>query len=621
MTDFFNTSFDFSTSKDFGATGSDIDEEDTSTIPFSPPILAATNLMDAKNNLLEKGKVSFDLLEEKLKEHRDDTATLAADNPLLSDGEGEISSPSDDDDDDDDEEKQPMLSTKREDDYFDSELENSATTTTVPAFLPSKPFSDFNLCRPLLKALSSIGLYQATPIQIAAIPIALMGKDICGGAVTGSGKTAAFLIPVIERLMHRRKGAASATRVLIILPTRELAVQCHEVATQLASTSQGMIRVALAAGGMPLRAQEASLRTQPEIAIGTPGRLIDLLRNSQGFSLDSLEVLILDEADRMLDDGFKDELDEILRLCPSTHQRQTMLFSASMTESVDQLARLSLRKPIKLFVDGSKGLLARKLHQEFIRIREGREGDRLPILLALCKKEASTELDSEGKVSKRCIVFMPTKELAHRFRLLLGLTSSSKGDPILASELHGGLTQAERLDSLQRFRDGKVQFLVATDVAARGLDIPNVSLVLMHSMPVIYATYLHRVGRTARAGLSGRSLSLVGEGADRKILKQVQLNSTEPIRHRLINAKAMEAISKTTQKVLPALEAMLEEEREQKEMEEAERDINRAQNIIDKRDEINSRPRRTWFQSGKEKRMSNMSDSIGNVATTKKGRF
>lgn len=605
MTDFFNTSFDFSNSKDFGA--SDCEDD----ITFSPPILAANNLMDAKNNLLEKGKTSFDLLEQKLKEHRD-TTNLAEDNPLLSDGEEEVSSPSDDDDLDSIE----PISTKKEDDYFDSEME------TLPSNLPSKPFSDFNLCRPLLKALSTLGLHQATPIQAAAIPIALMGKDICGGAVTGSGKTAAFLIPVIERLMHRRKGAPSATRVLIILPTRELAVQCHEVATQLASTSQGMIRVALAAGGMPLRAQEASLRTQPEIAIGTPGRLIDLLRNSQGFSLDSLEVLILDEADRMLDDGFKDELDEILRLCPSTHQRQTMLFSASMTESVDQLARLSLRKPIKLFVDGSKGLLARKLHQEFIRIRDGREGDRLPILLALCKKEAGQgaiggDGVSDGQVGNRCIVFMPTKELAHRFRLLLGLSSSSKGEPILAAELHGGLTQAERLDSLQRFRDGKVQFLVATDVAARGLDIPNVNLVLMHSMPIIYATYLHRVGRTARAGLSGRSLSLVGEGADRKILKQVQLNSTEPIRHRLINAKAMESISKTTHKVLPALEDMLEEEREKKEMDDAERDINRAQNIIDKKDEINSRPARTWFQSGKEKRIASGTDSRSNSKRSK----
>jgi ATP-dependent RNA helicase DDX27 len=363
-------------------------------------------------------------------------------------------------------------------------------------------FSELNLSRQLLKGLSALRFERPTPIQKVAIPVALMGKDICGGAVTGSGKTAAFLIPIIERLIHRPKNLPAATRVVIILPTRELAIQCHEVAVALAKFTD--VRCCLAAGGLPMRAQQADLRCNPEIVIATPGRLIDHLRNSASFTMASVEILVLDEADRMLEDGFKDELDEIIRHTPK--QRQTILFSATMTENVTELVRLSLRKPVRLFVD-SNTAIARKLLQEFVRIREERETDRMPILLALCHRTCT----------ERCIIFFPTKELAHRFRLILGLAG------LRCAELHGGLTQSERLDALDRFKLEKVDFLTATDVAARGLDIQGVKYVLNYSMPANYKLYLHRVGRTARAGLDGCSITLVGEGADRKLLKMVIL--------------------------------------------------------------------------------------------------
>lgn len=237
-------------------------------------------------------------------------------------------------------------------------------------------FDDLGLSRALLKGVSALGFTRPTRIQASTIPFALQGKDICGGAVTGSGKTLAFLLPVLERLQYRVRGVA-ASRVLILLPTRELAVQCYEVAGKLAAFSD--VSVALVAGGLPMRPQEAELRRRPEIVIATPGRLIDHLENTPQFNLDSIEILVLDEADRMLEAGFEAELERIVAACSTG--RQTLLFSASMTENVEDLIRLAMNSPIKLFVD-AQGALAKNLAQEFVRIRESRdtETDRLSIL-------------------------------------------------------------------------------------------------------------------------------------------------------------------------------------------------------------------------------------------------
>jgi ATP-dependent RNA helicase DDX27 len=222
-----------------------------------------------------------------------------------------------------------------------------------------------NLSRPILKALTSLSFHTPTPIQAATIPVALLGKDIVGNAVTGSGKTAAFIIPMLERLLYREKGKkAAATRCLILVPTRELAVQCFEVGKKLSAHTD--VRFALIAGGLSLKAQESTLRTRPDVVIATPGRLIDHLRNSMSFNLDALDILVLDEADRMLSEGFTDELTEIVRSCPTS--RQTMLFSATMTDSIDELVRMSLDKPVRLFVD-PKRTTARGLVQEFVRVR------------------------------------------------------------------------------------------------------------------------------------------------------------------------------------------------------------------------------------------------------------
>lgn len=443
-------------------------------------------------------------------------------------------------------------------------------------------FDDLGLSRALLKGVSALGFTRPTRIQASTIPFALQGKDICGGAVTGSGKTLAFLLPVLERLQYRARGVA-ASRVLILLPTRELAVQCYEVAGKLAAFSD--VSVALIAGGLPMRPQEAELRRRPEIVIATPGRLIDHLENTPQFNLDSIEILVLDEADRMLEAGFEAELERIVAACPSSPGRQTLLFSASMTENVEDLIRLAMNSPIKLFVD-AQGALAKNLAQEFVRIRESRdtETDRLSILLALCSRSFHSG----------CIVFVPTKQLAHKFRVILGLAGLSAG------ELHGDLSQGERTAALEKFKKAELDYLVCTDVAARGLDIPGVKSVLNYAMPADYRQYLHRVGRTARAGKSGRSVSLVGE-SDRKTLKMVLKNAEIAPKQRLIDVAVLEEFRDRLESMAEDVEELLEEEKAERALQKAEKEATRAENIIQHAKEIKSRPKKEWFQSSKQK--------------------
>jgi ATP-dependent RNA helicase DDX27 len=456
------------------------------------------------------------------------------------------------------------------DDSVDVQADAEATQT----------FAELNLSKPVLKALGALGYQKPTPIQSVAIPAALAGKDICGGAVTGSGKTAAFVVPIVERLLHRPRRGPAVSRVLVLLPTRELCVQCHAVAQSIARFTD--IRVALIAGGLPMRAQEAELRARPDVVVATPGRLIDHLANTPGFSLDGLEILVLDEADRMLEEGFADELDEIMRHTP--RQRQTMLFSATMTDKIDDLIRLSLRHPVRLFVDASDSI-AKRLVQEFVRIRKDRDDDRLPIILALCKRT----------VTERAIVFMPTKELAHRMRILLGLIGLS------VVELHGGLAQTDRLESLRKFTAGEADFLVATDVAARGLDIPTVQAVINYSMPPNYKQYVHRIGRTARAGRSGRSITLVGEGADRKQLRLILKNAAEPMKHRIVAKATIAEYRRIIDDLEPDVQELMEVEKQDRLLEKAQSEVGRAENLLKHAADIKARPAKAWFQSSKQK--------------------
>uniref|UniRef100_A0A0V0ISF7 Putative DEAD-box ATP-dependent RNA helicase 28-like n=1 Tax=Solanum chacoense TaxID=4108 RepID=A0A0V0ISF7_SOLCH len=442
-------------------------------------------------------------------------------------------------------------------------------------------FIELHISRPLLRACEALGYSKPTPIQAACIPLALTGRDICGSAITGSGKTAAFALPTLERLLYRPK-IGLPIRVLILTPTRELAVQVHSMIGKLAQFMPD-IRCCLVVGGLSTKVQEAALRTMPDIVVATPGRMIDHLRNSMSVDLDDLAVLILDEADRLLELGFSAEIRELVRLCPK--RRQTMLFSATMTEEVDELINLSLNKPLRLSADPSTKRPA-TLTEEVVRIRRMREGNHEAVLLALCTKTFTSKV----------IVFSGTKLAAHRLKIIFGLLGFK------AAELHGNLTQAQRLDALELFRRQEVDFLIATDVAARGLDIIGVQTVINFACPRDLTSYVHRVGRTARAGREGYAVTFVTDN-DRSLLKAIVKRAGSRLKSRIVAEQSITKWAQVIEQLEDQVSAVMQEEREEMALRKAEMEANKAENMIAHRDEIYSRPKRTWFVTEKEKKL------------------
>ncbi|KAF5094620.1 hypothetical protein D0Z00_003472 [Geotrichum galactomycetum] len=450
-------------------------------------------------------------------------------------------------------------------------------------------FQTLNLSRPVMKGLSSLNYATPSPIQSAVIPVAVMGKDVVAGAVTGSGKTAAYLIPILERLVYLPR-KVPATRVVVLTPTRELAIQVADVGKKLGQYISGM-RFGLAVGGLNLRVQEQELKTRPDIVIATPGRFIDHVRNSPSFQVDSVEILVVDEADRMLEEGFQKELTEILQLIPT--KRQTLLFSATMNNRIKDLVQLSLHRPVRIMINPPKQA-AGGLIQEFVRVRTKRT-EQKPAVLAWLLKKLST--------SQRVIVFVARKETAHKLRIVLGLLGMKIG------ELHGALTQEQRLQSVTNFKNLTVPVLICTDLASRGLDIPKIEVVINYDMPKTYEVYLHRVGRTARAGREGKSISLVGEaGAERAIVKEsiksvnAAKDKASKIVGRNVDWPEIDKLFGTISDKEETIAEILEEEKTQKLIAQAERDIQKSQNLIKHEAEIKSRPKRTWFESEAEKK-------------------
>jgi hypothetical protein len=271
----------------------------------------------------------------------------------------------------------------------------SATSAT------SSSFSSLGLSRALLRTLTTIGWSRPTPVQNAVIPPALEGRDMCVSAVTGSGKTGAFALPALERLMLRPKGSQAAIRVVVLVPTRELAEQCESVFAQLCVGTG--LRHVCAVGGASVRTQESLLRERPDIVVATPGRLVDLLLNSADVGLEDVEMLVLDEADRLLDMGFIDQITEIVaNHCP--RKRQTLLFSATMTEDVKKLAALSLQRPLRVAMP-SADLVVSGLRQEFVRVREEHEDKVLAMALVILLGPLR---------GKKTLIFVGRKVAAHR---------------------------------------------------------------------------------------------------------------------------------------------------------------------------------------------------------------
>lgn len=445
----------------------------------------------------------------------------------------------------------------------------------------AKSFQQFSLSRPILRAVSTLNFSSPTPIQQRTIPVALQGLDVVGSAVTGSGKTAAFLLPILERLLYRPHRVPT-TRVAILMPTRELAVQCHSVA--LALTKYTDITLATLVGGFSLREQEATLKKRPDIIIATPGRFIDHMRNSASFTISTIEILVLDEADRMLETGFADELDEILRTLPKS--RQTMLFSATMTSTIDNLIRLGMNKPVRVSI-ASATTTNTTLTQEFVRLRPGRENFRLATLCLLCQNHHTA----------RTIIFFRQKQAAHHARILLGLLG------LKAGELHGSMTQDQRISAVSAFKDGRITHLLATDLASRGLDIKNVAAVINYEAPQTHEIYVHRVGRTARAGREGRACTIAAE-PDRKVVKAaVKAGRAQgaKIVSRSMEHADVEAMHARIESLEDDIKAVMLEEKEAKLLAQTENELTRSENLVKHKDEILARPKRTWFESEREK--------------------
>jgi ATP-dependent RNA helicase RhlE len=376
-------------------------------------------------------------------------------------------------------------------------------------------FEDLGLGTLLLRALRDSGYDRPTPIQVGAIPHVLAGKDLLGCAQTGTGKTAAFALPMIERLMRTPRAPGTgdrSIRALVLSPTRELASQIGQSFQKYGA--QTRLRVGTIFGGVNQRGQEQMLSRGIDVLVATPGRLLDLV-SQRLVPLSRIEILVLDEADRMLDMGFLPDVRRILAVLP--RQRQTLFFSATMPEPIEQLANTILSEPVRIAVT-PVAATADKVTQSIYFVDRGQKDALLQHVLA------------DGSI-QRALVFTRTKRGANQVALRLSKAS------IRAEAIHGNKSQAARERALAQFKNGSIRVLVATDIAARGIDVSSISHVVNYELPEVPETYVHRIGRTARAGASGAALSFCDaterahlRGIERLIRMQVPVVAEHPFR-------------------------------------------------------------------------------------------
>lgn len=346
-------------------------------------------------------------------------------------------------------------------------------------------FASLGLIEPLLRSLETLGYQTPTPVQAQAIPAVLAGRDLMAAAQTGTGKTAGFALPLLQLLaMEGPKVASNSVRALILVPTRELAEQVHEAVRQYAENLP--LSTYAVYGGVSINPQMMKLRKGVDVLVATPGRLLDLYRQ-KALKFNQLQTLILDEADRMLDLGFSEELGNIYRVLPK--QRQTLLFSATFSDAIRLLAGQMLNDPLSIEVS-PRNMAANTVKQWVVTVDKKR------------KPELFIHLLRKGKW-KQVLVFAKTRNGVD------ALVEKLQGLGVNADGIHGDKPQATRQRALDRFKASEVQILVATDVAARGLDIEDLPLVVNFDLPIVAEDYIHRIGRTGRAGATGQAISLV----------------------------------------------------------------------------------------------------------------
>ncbi len=370
--------------------------------------------------------------------------------------------------------------------------------------MPSPNFADFQLDLKILQAIEEQGYTQATPIQAKAIPVVLEGRDVMGAAQTGTGKTAAFTLPIIQKLLPQANASASPARhpirALILTPTRELSDQVAENASLYAKFTN--LRTAVVFGGVDIKPQTALLRSGVEILIATPGRLLDHI-TSKTADLSQVQILVLDEADRMLDMGFLPDLQRIINLIPA--QRQTLLFSATFSPEIKKLAQTYLRNPVTIEV-ARQNAAADTVNQVVHLVPS--EYKRAAIVAILQNRV-------KAGLSRQCIIFTNSRMGCAR------LASALERDGIKAAAIHGDKSQTERMATLEAFKTGAIDALVATDVAARGLDIADMPCVINHELPFNAEDFIHRIGRTGRAGSKGDAIALVDD-SEKRLLEDIE---------------------------------------------------------------------------------------------------
>ncbi|CAG9472607.1 DEAD/DEAH box ATP-dependent RNA helicase, putative [Plasmodium vivax] len=473
-------------------------------------------------------------------------------------------------------------------------------------------WSDLYISRPFLKVLYEGKFNNPTFIQRDVIPLALEGKSILANSETGSGKTLAFVLPILERLLHSpnikmrsyNPRSVCVTKSLILLPTRELALQCYDVVKSM--TKYVSITYSLFCGGIDVKQQEYEYKKKKDIFICTPGRILDLLLNSSSDFINYLEVVVFDEADKLLELGFKEECLKVLDVCK--FKKQILFFSATLTRDIKELANFSLKNPIFIqsgvdnrkvdakgevipsYVSNKKILksfkISEKLNQEFVNIVN--EKYRRAALLHLCS----------NVYKNHAIIFFKTKKETHLMYLIFSLFNFK------CAELHGSLTQKKRIESILKFKKNEVDFLLCTELASRGLDIDHILYVINYNLPSNVIKYVHRIGRTARIGKDGTASTLYrpNEKADvKKIIKGLKKSKNAKIFRRNISSDSISHWDDLLRKKKKKIKEMIKEEKENKEIDKATKSIEKIKNLIQFKDEIMSRPPREWFLTNKEK--------------------